>query len=106
MAKYSSHGSPVTFTLDANGELVGTSADGREVLRAELDLVESNGNWSVTAKVTLGPSWITRAANPLDLPLTVTPDRQGWGQGLHRLAAHHQGRPCAALRGGQRGEPG
>ncbi|KMY39852.1 hypothetical protein, partial [Aeromonas caviae] len=52
--KYSSHGSPVTFTLDANGELVGTSADGREVLRAELDLVESNGNWSVTAKVTLG----------------------------------------------------
>ena len=43
---------------------MGTSADGREVLRAELDLVESNGNWSVTAKVTLGPSWITRAANP------------------------------------------
>ncbi len=52
--KYSSHGSPVTFTLDASGELVGTSADGREVLRAELSLVENNGNWSVTAKVTLG----------------------------------------------------
>ncbi|WP_324030651.1 hypothetical protein, partial [Aeromonas caviae] len=51
--KFSSHGSPVTFTLDGNGELVGTSADGREVLRAELSLVESNGDWSVTAKVTL-----------------------------------------------------
>ena len=59
---------------------MGTSADGREVLRAELDLVESNGNWSVTAKVTLGPSWITRAANPLDLPLTVTlTDKDGTG---------------------------
>ncbi|WP_247627961.1 hypothetical protein, partial [Aeromonas genomosp. paramedia] len=51
--KYSSHGSPVTFTLDANGDLVGTSADGREVLRAELDLVDNNGNWSVTAQVVL-----------------------------------------------------
>ena len=32
---------------------MGTSADGREVLQAELSLVESNGNWSVTAKVVL-----------------------------------------------------
>ena len=37
--KYSSHGSKVTFTLDANGDLVGTSGDGREVLRGELGLV-------------------------------------------------------------------
>ena len=70
--KYSSHGSPVTFTLDANGELVGTSADGREVLRAELSLVESNGNWSVTAKVTLGAELDHQGSESLDLPLTVT----------------------------------
>ncbi len=70
--KYSCHGSPVTFTLDANGELVGTSADGREVLRAELDLVESNGNWSVTAKVTLGAELDHQGSESLDLPLTVT----------------------------------
>ncbi|MBL0541092.1 retention module-containing protein [Aeromonas caviae] len=70
--KYSSHGSPVTFTLDANGDLVGTSADGREVLRAELDLVESNGNWSVTAKVTLGAELDHQGSESLDLPLTVT----------------------------------
>ncbi len=70
--KYSSHGSPVTFTLDANGELVGTSADGREVLRAELSLVENNGNWSVTAKVTLGAELDHQRSESLDLPLTVT----------------------------------
>ncbi|WP_324046539.1 retention module-containing protein [Aeromonas caviae] len=70
--KYSSHGSPVTFTLDANGELVGTSADGREVLRAELSLVENNGNWSVTAKVTLGAELDHQGSESLDLPLTVT----------------------------------
>ncbi|WP_439842111.1 retention module-containing protein [Aeromonas taiwanensis] len=70
--KYSSHGSPVTFTLDANGELVGTRADGREVLRAELDLVESNGNWSVTARVTLGAELDHQGSESLDLPLTVT----------------------------------
>ncbi|MFM5198766.1 type I secretion C-terminal target domain-containing protein [Aeromonas caviae] len=70
--KYSSHGSPVTFTLDANGELVGTSADGREVLRAELDLVENNGNWSVTARVTLGAELDHQGSESLDLPLTVT----------------------------------
>ncbi len=70
--KYSSHGSPVTFTLDANGELVGTSADGREVLRAELDLVESNGNWSVAARVTLGAELDHQGSESLDLPLTVT----------------------------------
>ncbi|WP_324038314.1 retention module-containing protein [Aeromonas caviae] len=70
--KYSSHGSPVTFTLDANGELVGTSADGREVLRAELSLVENNGNWSITAKVTLGAELDHQGSESLDLPLTVT----------------------------------
>ncbi|MFQ2647410.1 retention module-containing protein [Aeromonas caviae] len=70
--KYSSHGSPVTFTLDANGDLVGTSADGREVLRAALDLVESNGNWSVTARVTLGAELDHQGSESLDLPLTVT----------------------------------
>ena len=70
--KYSSHGSPVTFTLDASGELVGTSSDGREVLRAELDLVENNGNWSVTAKVTLGAELDHQGSESLDLPLTVT----------------------------------
>ncbi len=70
--KFSSHGSPVTFTLDTNGELVGTSADGREVLRAELDLVESNGNWSVTARVTLGAELDHQGSESLDLPLTVT----------------------------------
>ncbi|WP_270671749.1 type I secretion C-terminal target domain-containing protein [Aeromonas sp. QDB17] len=70
--KYSSHGRPVTFTLDASGELVGTSADGREVLRVELDLVESNGNWSVTAKVTLGAELDHQGSESLDLPLTVT----------------------------------
>ncbi|MEZ6965417.1 retention module-containing protein [Aeromonas sp. S9(2024)] len=70
--KYSSHGSPVTFTLDANGDLVGTSADGREVLRAELDLVESNGNWSVTSKVTLSGELDHQGSESLDLPLAVT----------------------------------
>lgn len=70
--KYSSHGSPVTFTLDANGDLVGTSSDGREVLRAELDLVESNGNWSVTSKVTLSGELDHQGSESLDLPLAVT----------------------------------
>ncbi|MFM5589097.1 retention module-containing protein [Aeromonas rivipollensis] len=70
--KYSSHGSPVTFTLDANGDLVGTSADGREVLRAELDLVDNNGNWSVTAKVVLSAELDHQGSESLDLPLTVT----------------------------------
>ncbi|MFQ2499225.1 retention module-containing protein [Aeromonas caviae] len=70
--KYSSHGSPVTFTLDASGELVGTSADGREVLRAELNLVENNGNWSVTARVTLGAELDHQGSESLDLRLTVT----------------------------------
>ncbi|NEX90534.1 retention module-containing protein [Aeromonas rivipollensis] len=70
--KYSSHGSPVTFTLDANGDLVGTSADGREVLRAELDLVDSNGNWSVTTKVTLSGELDHQGSESLDLPLAIT----------------------------------
>ncbi len=70
--KYSSHGSPVTFTLDANGDLVGTSADGREVLRAELDLVDSNGNWSVTTKVTLSGELDHQGSESLDLPLSIT----------------------------------
>ncbi|MDM5083989.1 retention module-containing protein [Aeromonas rivipollensis] len=70
--KYSSHGSPVTFTLDANGDLVGTNADGREVLRAELDLVDSNGNWSVTTKVTLSGELDHQGSESLDLPLAIT----------------------------------
>ncbi|MCS3455731.1 T1SS-143 domain-containing protein [Aeromonas sp. BIGb0405] len=70
--KYSSHGSPVTFTLDANGDLVGTSADGREVLRAELDLVDSNGNWSVTTKVVLSGELDHQGSESLDLPLAIT----------------------------------
>lgn len=70
--KYSSHGSPVTFILDANGELVGTSSDGHEVLRAELSLVESNGNWSVTAKVVLSGELDHQGSESLNLPLTVT----------------------------------
>ncbi|MFM4976613.1 T1SS-143 repeat domain-containing protein [Aeromonas rivipollensis] len=70
--KYSSHGSPVTFTLDANGDLVGTSADGREVLRAELDLLDSNGNWSVTTKVTLSGELDHQGSESLDLPLAIT----------------------------------
>lgn len=70
--KFSSHGSKVTFTLDANGDLVGTSADGREVLRAELSLVESNGNWSVTAKVVLSGELDHQGSESLNLPLTVT----------------------------------
>ncbi|MGE6196882.1 type I secretion C-terminal target domain-containing protein, partial [Aeromonas media] len=70
--KYNSHGSPVTFTLDANGDLVGTSADGREVLRAELDLVDNNGNWSVTTKVTLSGELDHQGSESLDLPLAIT----------------------------------
>ncbi|WOX46770.1 retention module-containing protein [Aeromonas sp. XH] len=70
--KYSSHGSKVTFTLDANGDLVGTSSDGHEVLRAELSLVESNGNWSVTAKVVLSGELDHQGSESLNLPLTVT----------------------------------
>ncbi|MFM5095590.1 type I secretion C-terminal target domain-containing protein [Aeromonas rivipollensis] len=70
--KYSSHGSPVTFILDANGDLVGTSADGREVLRAELDLLDSNGNWSVTTKVTLSGELDHQGSESLDLPLAIT----------------------------------
>ncbi|MBV7598106.1 retention module-containing protein [Aeromonas sp. sia0103] len=70
--KFSSHGSPITFSLDADGSLVGTSADGREVLRAELDLVDNNGNWSVTAKVTLSGELDHQGNESLDLPLNVT----------------------------------
>ncbi|MFM5880274.1 retention module-containing protein [Aeromonas sanarellii] len=70
--KFSSHGSKVTFTLDANGDLVGTSVDGREVLRAELSLVESNGNWSVTAKVVLSGELDHQGSESLNLPLAVT----------------------------------
>jgi large repetitive protein len=70
--KYSSHGSPVTFTLDANGDLVGTSADGREVLRAELSLIDNNGNWSVTAKVVLSGELDHQGSESLDLPLAIT----------------------------------
>ena len=59
-----SHGSLISFSLDANGQLVGTTADGREILRAELSLVDNNGNWSVTAKVTLSGELDHKGVNP------------------------------------------
>ncbi|TNJ06857.1 type I secretion protein [Aeromonas veronii] len=67
-----SHGSPISFSLDANGQLVGTTADGRETLRAELSLVDNNGNWSVTAKVTLSGELDHKGSESLNLPLAVT----------------------------------
>nr|WP_279009973.1 retention module-containing protein [Aeromonas jandaei] len=67
-----SHGSPISFSLDANGQLVGTTADGREILRAELSLVDNNGNWSVTAKVTLTGELDHKGSESLNLPLAVT----------------------------------
>ncbi len=67
-----SHGSPISFSLDANGQLVGTTADGREILRAELSLVDNNGNWSVNAKVTLSGELDHKGSESLNLPLAVT----------------------------------
>ncbi|PTT45973.1 retention module-containing protein [Aeromonas sp. HMWF016] len=67
-----SHGSPISFSLDANGQLVGTTADGREILRAELNLVDNQGNWSVTAKVTLSGELDHKGSESLNLPLAVT----------------------------------
>ncbi|WP_421262162.1 retention module-containing protein [Aeromonas jandaei] len=67
-----SHGSPISFSLDANGQLVGTTADGREILRAELSLVDNNGNWSVNAKVTLTGELDHKGSESLNLPLAVT----------------------------------
>ncbi|MFM5426735.1 retention module-containing protein [Aeromonas veronii] len=67
-----SHGNPVTFTIDpATGQLVGT-AGGQVVLRAELSLVDNNGNWSVTAKVTLSGELDHKGSESLNLPLVVT----------------------------------
>ena len=67
-----SHGNPVTFTVDpATGQLVGT-AGGLVVLRAELSLVDNNGNWSVTAKVTLSGELDHKGSESLNLPLAVT----------------------------------
>ncbi len=66
-----SHGDPITFSLDANGQLVGT-AGGQVVLRAELSLVDNNGNWSVTAKVTLSGELDHKGSESLNLPLAVT----------------------------------
>ncbi|MFQ2149040.1 retention module-containing protein [Aeromonas jandaei] len=67
-----SHGSPISFSLNANGQLVGTTADGREILRAELSLVDNNGNWSVNAKVTLTGELDHKGSESLNLPLAVT----------------------------------
>ncbi|HDO1320723.1 TPA: retention module-containing protein [Aeromonas veronii] len=67
-----SHGNPITFSLDAKGQLVGTTADGREILRAELSLIDNNGNWSVTAKVTLSGELDHKGSESLNLPLAVT----------------------------------
>ncbi|WP_148140612.1 retention module-containing protein [Aeromonas sp. YN13HZO-058] len=67
-----SHGNPVTFTVDpATGQLVGT-AGGQVVLRAELSLGDNNGNWSVTAKVTLSGELDHKGSESLNLPLAVT----------------------------------
>ncbi|WP_429116973.1 retention module-containing protein [Aeromonas veronii] len=66
-----SHGNPITFSLDANGQLVGT-AGGQVVLRAELSLVDNNGNWNVTAKVTLSGELDHKGSESLNLPLAVT----------------------------------
>lgn len=67
-----SHGNPVTFIIDpATGQLVGT-AGGQVVLRAELSLVDNNGNWSVTAKVTLSGELDHKGSESLNLPLAVT----------------------------------
>ncbi|MGN5051011.1 retention module-containing protein [Aeromonas veronii] len=67
-----SHGDPVTFTIDpATGQLVG-AAGGQVVLRAELSLVDNNGNWSVTAKVTLSGELDHKGSESLNLPLAVT----------------------------------
>ncbi|WP_429054089.1 retention module-containing protein [Aeromonas veronii] len=66
-----SHGDPITFSLDANGQLVGT-AGGQVVLRAELSLVDNNSNWSVTAKITLSGELDHKGSESLNLPLAVT----------------------------------
>ncbi|HEA3200978.1 TPA: retention module-containing protein [Aeromonas veronii] len=67
-----SHGNPVTFTVDpATGQLVGT-AGGQVVLRAELSLVDNNGNWIVTAKVTLSGELDHKGSESLNLPLAVS----------------------------------
>ncbi|MCX0445219.1 retention module-containing protein [Aeromonas veronii] len=67
-----SHGNPVTFAVDpATGQLVGT-AGGQVVLRAELSLVDNNGNWNVTAKVTLSGELDHKGSESLNLPLAVT----------------------------------
>ncbi|HGK7313765.1 TPA: retention module-containing protein, partial [Aeromonas hydrophila subsp. hydrophila] len=67
-----SHGNPVSFSLDGNGQLVGTTADGREILRAELSLIEQSGNWSVSARVTLTGELDHQGSESLNLPLAVT----------------------------------
>ncbi|WP_438547322.1 retention module-containing protein [Aeromonas popoffii] len=77
-----SHGNPVTFSLNANGQLVGT-AGGQVVLRAELSLVDNNGNWSVTAKVTLTGELDHKGSESLKLPLAVTlTDQDGDSVGI------------------------
>ena len=43
-----------------------------EILRAELSLVDNNGNWSVTAKVTLSGELDHKGSESLNLPLAVT----------------------------------
>ncbi|HEA3086317.1 TPA: retention module-containing protein [Aeromonas dhakensis] len=67
-----SQGSPVSFSLAADGQLVGITADGREILRAELSLVEQSGNWSVSARVILAGELDHLGSDALSLPLAVT----------------------------------
>ncbi|WP_390884592.1 T1SS-143 repeat domain-containing protein, partial [Aeromonas dhakensis] len=67
-----SQGSPISFSLDGYGQLVGITADGREILRAELSLIEQSGNWSVTAKVMLMGELDHKGSESLNLPLAIT----------------------------------
>lgn len=88
-----SQGSPVSFSLAADGQLVGITADGREILRAELSLVEQSGNWSVSARVTLAGELDHLGSDALSLPLAVTlADQDGDEIGTTLPLTIHDGR--------------
>ncbi|RQM88277.1 retention module-containing protein [Aeromonas dhakensis] len=88
-----SQGSPVSFSLAADGQLVGITADGREILRAELSLVEQSGNWSVSARVILAGELDHLRSDALSLPLAVTlADQDGDEIGTTLPLTIHDGR--------------
>ncbi|RUQ14270.1 retention module-containing protein [Aeromonas dhakensis] len=88
-----SQGSPVSFSLAADGQLVGITADGREILRAELSLVEQSGNWSVSARVILAGELDHLGSDALSLPLAVTlADQDGDEIGTTLPLTIHDGR--------------